>query len=207
MKGIFQILRYTKGNWGAMIAWLILTVVSGALGEKHGTPGTNIALVAMFSIHFVGYQHQWERTLRLMPVDPRKLILGRYLTNALAGVASAIAFALGLLLGGHSQFLVEIPMILGCTILFGAVHLPPQYKYMESNAQKAGVAGVGFVTAMICIRLMRREWELVPVGENSGYMRILPVPLERSLVVLGIAVVGAVISYFVSCKWESEREW
>lgn len=207
MKSVFYILRHTMTNWGALVAWCVLTVVSGSLGEKFGTPGSSVALVALISIHFVGYHPQWERTLRLLPLDPRKLILGRFLFNALAGVVSALMFALGLLLGGHPDILVELPLILGCTILIGAVNLPLQYKFMETNVQKAGVAVAGGVSALVCMGLMRREYVLVTTGAQTGIARILPVPLERGLVVLVIAIVGAVVSYFITCKLDEDREW
>ncbi|WP_303868901.1 ABC-2 transporter permease [Acetobacterium wieringae] len=167
--------------------------------------GMIILMFAMMVVTTISYDDlaKWDAYALTMPVTRKEMVLSKYLVmvilNTLGAVLSLAVGIVGSIIMGKS-FDLEILAIVGViylvALIFGSVIIPLIYKFGTEKARLLLVLCALIPTALILL-VEQLGVSLPTIGNPWIYL----------IALIGFSVVGVVLSYLISVKIYSEKEF
>lgn len=167
--------------------------------------GMIILMFAMMVVTTISYDDlaKWDAYALTMPVTRKEMVLSKYLVmailNTLGAVVSLIVGIVGSIIMGQS-FDVEILAIVGLIYLiafiFGSVIIPLIYKFGTEKARLMLFLCALLPTALILL-VEQFNVPLPTIGNPWIYLILL----------IGFSVAGVILSYLISLKIYSQKEF
>ena len=156
-----------------------------------------------FSLFSMSEQTGWEWTLIAAPISRRGIVAGRYLfCQIFTLLMLLIGLICSLVIQAGSQIFFSALLSLSITLLIHAIILPLIYRLGPTRSRFYLMAI--FLVPSICIPIFAEHFS---VKMNSGsledvFSRLLPL-----LLLLGICLLIFALSYLLSCRIYSKREF
>lgn len=167
--------------------------------------GMIILMFAMMVVTTISYDDlaRWDAYALTMPVTRKEIVLSKYLVmailNTLGAVLSLIVGLLGTIIMGQS-FSMEILAIIGViyliALIFGSVIIPLIYKFGTEKARLMLILCALIPTALILL-VEQLNVPLPTTGNPWIYLTIL----------ISFSVVGLILSFLISLKIYSKKEF
>lgn len=167
--------------------------------------GMIILMVAMMVVTTISYDDlaKWDAYALTMPLTRKEIVLSKYLVmtllNTLGAILSLIVGIVGSMIMEQS-FSTEILAIIGVLYLiafsFGSMMVPLVYQF---GAEKARL--MMFLCALIPIGLILLATQIkIPLPEAAN-------PLIYFILLLGFTVIMVLVSYLISLRIYSKKEF
>ncbi|MBU4541167.1 MAG: ABC-2 transporter permease [Firmicutes bacterium] len=167
--------------------------------------GIIILMFAMMVVTTISYDDlaKWDAYALTMPVTRKEMVLSKYLVmailNTLGAVLSLIVGVVGSVIMGQS-FDLEILAIIGAiyliALIFGSVIIPLIYKFGTEKARLMLILCALLPTALM---LLAEQFNVsLPTTGNPWIYLIL---------LIGFSVAGVILSYLISLKIYSQKEF
>ncbi|WP_296557829.1 ABC-2 transporter permease [uncultured Acetobacterium sp.] len=167
--------------------------------------GIIILMFAMMVVTTISYDDlaKWDAYALTMPVTRKEMVLSKYLVmailNTLGAVLSLIVGAVGSVIMGQS-FDLEILAIIGAiyliALIFGSVIIPLIYKFGTEKARLMLILCALLPTALM---LLAEQFN-VPLPTTGN-------PWIYLILLIGFSVTGVILSYLISLKIYSQKEF
>jgi len=167
--------------------------------------GIIILMFAMMVVTTISYDDlaKWDAYALTMPVTRKEMVLSKYLVmailNTLGAVLSLIVGVVGSVIMGQS-FDLEILAIIGAiyliALIFGSVIIPLIYKFGTEKARLMLILCALLPTALM---LLAEQFN-VPLPTTGN-------PWIYLILLIGFSVAGVILSYLISLKIYSQKEF
>lgn len=167
--------------------------------------GIIILMFAMMVVTTISYDDlaKWDAYALTMPVTRKEMVLSKYLVmailNTLGAVLSLIVGVVGSVIMGQS-FDLEILAIIGAiyliALIFGSVIIPLIYKFGTEKARLMLILCALLPTALM---LLAEQFN-VPLPTTGN-------PWIYLILLIGFSVTGVILSYLISLKIYSQKEF
>lgn len=167
--------------------------------------GIIILMFAMMVVTTISYDDlaKWDAYALTMPVTRKEMVLSKYLVmailNTLGAVLSLIVGVVGSVIMGQS-FDLEILAIIGAiyliALIFGSVIIPLIYKFGTEKARLMLILCALLPTALM---LLAEQFN-VPLPTTGN-------PWIYLILLIGFSVTGVILSYLITLKIYSQKEF
>lgn len=206
LKDIYNI----KHNSRQMLLVLIfLAVCMIPSGGPEGMAVTSAVICGMMTVTTFSFDERckWEKYALIMPVSAKDYVMGKFLINAVFGLAGVCAGTIISVAVGTFMNRLDLVVLLGCIVvgilfnlLSGTFFIPLLIRFGSENARMImiGTVAVPFLLAFGIYKFI--------AARNIVITQQMIVAVLAVAAVL-IVVVLPVISYHISVKWFREREY
>lgn len=207
MRAWFSLLHHSYRGTAGGCVWPLFLIFWYGLTEDAALPRAAVWFLGFSCANYMMGNDNWERSLRIIPVDMKKLIALRVLFSALAAFAAVILYILGSLLGKNEYILSESMAIFGGTLLSAAVGICVFYGVQDSQRRMlVGSLSGAISLGVIILTMQYRAFRFV---ENMGNTLVVndPLPLGAGVFLLGLGITSAAVACHLAPVLEQQREW